>query len=201
MVTEMTAPSEYRAARPRKQAKDAARKPGRKMPKGPGVHINVSFGGQIARKGEWILERRKTPLPASDPKEDDTPTYAPGPDESRAQHQQELIRLTKHKDVESDDLPTLGPGKKTPTPAPAVACEEKMLDPESIETRTTSSFAPPPPVSISGMGEILKFEEKGTSHKIIAKRKKPEAEQAKKPGITPRRGEWALDEPDCREAI
>jgi len=157
----------------------------KRMPKGPGVHLKVirrSFSQRPLFDGE-----RKNPVPSPDREEDDRPTYAPKPGETRALHQEELRLLTRN-DIENDDLPTYGPSKKaTPSPPPERPKEENLLNPLSAEARQTKSFAPPPSVTLPDIGEVSKLEQKGTAHKVIAKWKPKKKGEPGKDG-------WAMGE-------
>ena len=85
-----------------------------------------------------------------------------------------MIDATKNDVQDADDLPTLGPGsKRRPTPA-EMSCEEKTLNPSSEISNETNGFAPP---KIPDIGELSKFEEKGTTHTIVASFKKRERKQ------------------------
>lgn len=161
----MASTLEQRRAAPPRRTDAACKKP--KMPKGPGIHINVHFGGKTAEKGRSIIDleeakkvapRRSTPPPAPEKDEQERPTATPAPHGSKSVYVSQLIEATAKDDLENRDLPTynVGSGKKKNKEPHTV--EEKALSRDSDTSRLTNSFAPPPPIPSAVVEENIATE-------------------------------------------
>ncbi len=152
MVTEMVSALDHRAVTPRREkTADTRRKP--KMPNGPGIHINVNFGGETAERGRKVLEpatvSRRTPQNLME-KEDRLPDYDDLGDTAelqgeKAQKVQAMLKGIAD-DYDNDNRPTRPiPGRQKLKSGDSK--EEQMLSRDSDVSRLTTSFAPPPPIS------------------------------------------------------
>jgi len=96
------------------------------------------FGGAVAERGRKILEN------ITINEQQNRPTIVPA---GRKAAEVQYI-IAKEKDIaeKKDDKPTLKPGRRSKPEK-----ESKMLSCESMESKSTGSFAPPPLPSIPGI--------------------------------------------------
>lgn len=186
---------QHRAVPPRTEQ---ARKP---MPKGPGIHIDIHFGGETAERGRKIADletdrkviaRRSTPPPVPEKDEYERPTCNPNPDGIKAQRVQNLIQQSAHpiEEVNQDEMPTYKPpGRKQP----ADAVEEKILSRDSDVSGLTKSFAPPPPIKI--VEENIATQIRDNVVPIaVAENWVPPRKRKQKADVTSNGREWSLDD-------
>lgn len=194
----------HRAVPPRKET------PKKPMPKGPGVHINIHFGGETAERGRKVADletdrkviaRRSSPPPAPEKDEQERPTYNPNPDEIKAQRVQNLIQQSAHpiEEVNQDDMPTYEPpGRRKPNTSTAAALEEKILSRDSDVSRLTTSFAPPPPIKIVEENIATQIRDNVVPIAVAADwippRKRKQQEKSRSTGINPNGKEWTFDD-------
>ncbi len=147
---------DYRATPLREKADAARKKP--KMPEGPGVHIKVDFGGEVAERGRKILEPPKVPGQAPKPASEDRcrlPDYDDVEDTAELSGEKALKVQGMLKAIAEDYVDNNRPTRPIPgrdkmkvseKPVCKVSEEERMLSRDSDVSRSTTSFAPPPPI-------------------------------------------------------